>query len=144
MKKRALFYDPNTGLVVARLDYDDEVSTPEPPAGQAMLSLDRPTLEDILEDGAEPLPDYKFVVDGKPLTEAELGADQVNMLLKERAREQRATELAMTDGDIPRPLEDLIDTLVAKGVLSLADLPQKVQEKLERKKALRAEYLALL
>ncbi len=64
MKKRAFFYDASTGRVTGSLDYDEAVSIPAPPDGQAMLSLDRPTFEEIQAgSGIDPgNPDW--VIDG--------------------------------------------------------------------------------
>lgn len=47
--------------------------------------------------------------------------------------------LAETDAKMPRQLEDLIDTLITKGTIVLADLPQAVQDTHTQRKAARAK-----
>jgi hypothetical protein len=47
--------------------------------------------------------------------------------------------LAHTDSGMPRIIEDLIDLLVAKGTITLADLPLAVRDKLAARKELRAK-----
>jgi len=46
-------------------------------------------------------------------------------------------QLSNTDKNIIRVLEDLITILIQKGNISLSDFPQKVQDKLLERKALR-------
>lgn len=53
-------------------------------------------------------------------------------------------ELDSTDGEIPRSLEDLYDTLDAENVLKKDKLPLETQSKLSGKKDKRAAYLALI
>jgi hypothetical protein len=50
-----------------------------------------------------------------------------------------AEELASSDAGMARMTEDLIDTLITKGVISSADLPQMAQDKLNNRKVLRAK-----
>lgn len=47
-------------------------------------------------------------------------------------------EMQALDKKIPRPLEDLIDTLDRLGVMVVPNLPAKAKEAYERKKVLRA------
>lgn len=58
--------------------------------------------------------------------------------LAEREQAQKVAELAATDKDMARVGEDLVDVLLAKGVLDMADLPQTAQDKLADRKAKRA------
>ena len=51
--------------------------------------------------------------------------------------EEVVEQLSSTDKNIIRVLEDLITILVQKGSISLSDFPQKVQDKLLERKALR-------
>lgn len=44
------------------------------------------------------------------------------------------TELSQLDAEFIRVLEDLIDVLLAKGVLRLTDLPPQAMEKLNRRR----------
>lgn len=48
-------------------------------------------------------------------------------------------QLSNTDKNIIRVIEDLITILIQKGVISLSDFPQIVQDKLTARKALRDE-----
>ena len=44
------------------------------------------------------------------------------------------SELQVMDRDVPRGLEDLIDTLVSKNIIKNDDLPTELQDKLTAKK----------
>ena len=48
------------------------------------------------------------------------------------------TELARTDLDFVRVLEDLLDVLFAKGVLLFTELPEEAQAKIMQRRALRS------
>ena len=50
-----------------------------------------------------------------------------------------AEELAASDAGMIRIIEDLTETLIAKGVIAVADLPQFAQDKLNNRKALRVK-----
>jgi hypothetical protein len=52
--------------------------------------------------------------------------------------------LITTDSGMSRTEEDIIDALVAKGVIALADLPEAVQTRYAAKKAARAAYNTVL
>ena len=51
---------------------------------------------------------------------------------------QKVAELQATDKNMARIAEDLIDTLIAKGVITMGDLPQDARDKLTDRKAKRA------
>lgn len=53
------------------------------------------------------------------------------------AEQARAEEFRRADQDYIRVVEDLVDVLVAKGVISLSDLPEAAQEKHQGRKTLR-------
>ena len=55
-----------------------------------------------------------------------------------RDRQDTLRQLAATDAWIPRVCEDVIDTMVANGLLSLSDLPAAAVQKLEERQRLRA------
>lgn len=55
----------------------------------------------------------------------------------EKARIEARIELGQTDGKMPRATEDVIDTLVAEGIVPLGALPVATQQLLARRKALR-------
>lgn len=50
-----------------------------------------------------------------------------------------AEQLAATDADMARITEDLLDTLIGLGVLTMADMSQPAQDKINTRKALRAQ-----
>lgn len=76
-----------------------------------------------------------YVGDDFP-TQAELDAAWI--LCQEEDRVAEITDqLSNTDKNIIRVLEDLITILIQKGGISLSDFPQKVQDKLLERKALR-------
>lgn len=54
-----------------------------------------------------------------------------------------AQELAVTERQMPPVVEDLIDTLVAKGVLKIADLSADTQQLLTQRKAARQKLSEL-
>ena len=61
-----------------------------------------------------------------------------------QAKEQAQTlaELTATDGPFIRTLEDLIETLISKGVITQDDLPGLAADKLKARKDLRAKLNA--
>lgn len=60
---------------------------------------------------------------------------------RQRADEARET-LRASDSDFIRVLEDLIDLLLAKGVIAAGELPEAVRDKLARRAALRDRFRA--
>lgn len=54
-----------------------------------------------------------------------------------RDKMDKSTQLSELDADFIRVLEDLIDVLVAKGVIRLTDLPAEALNKLVRRKQAR-------
>jgi len=61
----------------------------------------------------------------------------------EYQRNQKAAQLSATDEYMPRVTEDLIDALIAKGVITQADLPEAVKTKLTERKTIRTELSVL-
>ena len=53
------------------------------------------------------------------------------------------TALQRTDQNMSRITEDLVDVLVAKGIIALADLPESARGKLENRKELRSKIITL-
>jgi hypothetical protein len=51
----------------------------------------------------------------------------------------RQNELAELDRDFVRVIEDTIELLIAKGLILFTDLPERVQEKLLRRKEVRRQ-----
>lgn len=60
-------------------------------------------------------------------------------LVSEKPRQLAKAELQATDFRMARPMEDLIDLLVASGGVNYANLPQAVRDLIERRKLLRAQ-----
>ncbi len=70
----------------------------------------------------------------------ELGADDPELLdhLAELEREGRLKEsLVITDAEMARVTEDLIETLIEKNVIMLTDLPRPAQEKILERRRMR-------
>ncbi len=55
------------------------------------------------------------------------------------ANQQAANSLDESDQDFVRVLEDVVELLIAKGVILFTDLPQSAQEKIMRRQRLRSE-----
>ena len=55
------------------------------------------------------------------------------------ASQQAANSLDATDQDFVRVLEDVVELLIAKGVILFTDLPASAQEKIMRRQKLRSE-----
>lgn len=51
----------------------------------------------------------------------------------------KAAELAVTDKQIVRVIDDLVTILIQKGVMTLADLPKAVRDKIAERQAIREE-----
>lgn len=77
-------------------------------------------IQDWIADGNTPEPEH---------TPDELTAQE---------QAQKVAELQATDKNMARIAEDLIDTLTAKGVITMGDLPQDARDKLTDRKAKRA------
>ena len=71
-------------------------------------------------------------------TEAEMETAWVDVQA-DIAREEAARELSATDVAMARVVEDLLDVLDAKGVITAKDLPQAAQDKIETRKTLRSK-----
>lgn len=54
-------------------------------------------------------------------------------------KELAMAELAATDKDLARIVEDLIGLLISKGVIAASDLPQSVRDKINNRKELRSK-----
>ena len=76
-------------------------------------------VQDWIAEGNEPDPEF---------TTIELAA---------QVKEAKMAKLAATDKDMARVIEDLVDVLIGKGAISMADLPQDAQDKLAYRKTLR-------
>ena len=57
------------------------------------------------------------------------------------AKWQALQALQLTDAELPRGTEDMIDVLIAKGVIAVTDLPAAAQTRQTNKKAARAAYI---
>lgn len=58
--------------------------------------------------------------------------------------QQAANSLDATDQDFVRVLEDVVELLIAKGVILFTDLPDSAQEKIMRRQKLRSEMAGKL
>jgi len=54
-----------------------------------------------------------------------------------------ADELARTDQDLIRVVEDIVDTLIQKNLILFTDLPEAAQNKLVHRRSLRRSKIAL-
>lgn len=59
------------------------------------------------------------------------------VLQAEKSARDKTRAIAATDVGMPRIVEDLIDLLVSKGLMSLNELPEKAKQKFQARKALR-------
>lgn len=64
-------------------------------------------------------------------------------LTEEAAGSEKQVALRQSDLDIIRVVEDLVDVLLDKKLILLTDLPQPAQEKLMRRKRLRASLASI-
>jgi hypothetical protein len=55
----------------------------------------------------------------------------------------RSDDLARSDQDLIRVVEDIIDTLIEKNVIRFTDLPEAAQDKLVHRRSLRRSKVAL-
>jgi hypothetical protein len=69
---------------------------------------------------------------------AEVVLDDYSLPRRPTAEARAKAALARTDSPAIRIIDDLVETLLAKGVLSETDLPQAAQDKLDARKAARA------
>jgi hypothetical protein len=70
-------------------------------------------------------------------------APEIRHFLSKRLRADQALEtLRASDGDFIRALEDLIDLLLRKKVISLDELPGPVRAKLDQRTSLRETFRA--
>jgi hypothetical protein len=119
------------------------------PGGAAFL-LNQASAEQSLPGGhvmevqGDTLPDLStlWVVGGvlveRDQVNDQTGLDGIAALEAEEAKDEATTALAATDQPLIRALEDLIEALIAKGVITAEDLPSTVSDKLKTRKDLRA------
>ena len=91
---------------------------------------------EVMDDGNGPRVTQWNLPDPQP-TQEELEAAWSATVQGKIAKEGIKRELAGTDKDLPRALEDLIDLQIAKGQILLSELPQSIQNKINNKKTLR-------
>lgn len=78
--------------------------------------------------------------------EEELKADSaelVALLAAQGGGDSRQQELTETDLELVRVIEDLIDLLIDRGVITFTDLPEAAQEKLSKRQSLRLQHRGL-
>jgi hypothetical protein len=71
--------------------------------------------------------------------QANLADPYWGLTTEQRAYAQKLAQIEATDSGFVRVVEDLIDTLVAKGAVALTDLPQAARDKINARKAIREE-----
>ncbi len=90
------------------------------------------------------LPDLtgKWIVGGKLVDIADVTDETALAAIAafetDQAQFQTVVDLAATDAGFIRVAEDLITTLIGKGVVKLTDLPQAAQDKIQSRESLRA------
>ena len=83
---------------------------------------------------------YQYVRDEQDVNKYRLLTDEeirTPDFIAETERQTALQELAQTDVNMPRPLEDIIDVLIAKNTFKKNELPMSVQELHALKKELR-------
>lgn len=86
--------------------------------------------------------DNKYTIEF--ITESEYNDILDNEIKEFNNRTIKFADLAATDKELPRSLEDLWDLLLLKGTIENTDIPANTKIKLDNKKALRAEYNDLI
>lgn len=85
-----------------------------------------PSIEMVEITGLDPMPQEGWLYDGEIFSPSD-GKAAVKRDLAKLDRE----------GSFNRVAEDLIDLLISKGTITLAELPSEAQEKINKRKALR-------
>ena len=75
----------------------------------------------------------------EPGFDEELAADNLELAAYLDGLGQGGSSLSSTDQDFVRVLEDVVELLIAKGVILFTDLPASAQEKIMRRQKLRSE-----
>ena len=57
----------------------------------------------------------------------------------DKVSDAKKEEVAMTDSDYVRVIDDIIDVLITKGTIALTDLPEKAQDKYNERVTLRSQ-----
>ena len=97
-----------------------------------MLYVERDANGAVIAVHAEPTPDAQEEL---PLGHPEL----INFLAQGNASDEVRQRLFASDFDMARITEDLIQTLIEKGVFNFTDLPDNAQEKLRSRRNLRGQ-----
>ena len=85
-------------------------------------------------DGVLTLPDVT-----QEAADAALSAYDHKVELARRGRDEAKADLVASDLPLIRGIEDIIDTLAAKGLITRADLPAVLLDKIGHRKALRTK-----
>jgi len=70
-------------------------------------------------------------------------ADELQRYLRRLAADGTGSDLAQSDQEMIRVVEDIIDTLIEKNLIRFTDLPEAVQNKLVHRRSLRRSKVAL-
>ena len=101
-----------------------------------MLYVERDANGTVVAVHAEPTPDAQ--------EELPLGhPDLIDFLAQGNASDEVRQRLFASDFDMARITEDLIQTLIDKGVFNFTDLPDEAQEKLRQRRVLRGQLGSL-
>ena len=112
-----------------------------------MNIISRKPLSIIIESGQEipyNLGNWPEKSPGQPYRKSEVLWDGSKVVLKTQAQlgsDEAAKALPATDAKMPRALEDHVDLLISKGLVSIKDYPEKFQEIYNLKKELRSQIL---
>jgi len=105
--------------------------------------VDHPTKGTWLPVVDEPFPDYDPETQKLGPVQYRIKAGDITRfrevinLTPDEIAERVRMKLEDADGKMARVVEDLVDALVAKGVITLSDLPQEAQDKIAERNALR-------
>ncbi len=101
-----------------------------------MLYVERDANGAVVAVHAEPTPDaHEELPLGHP--------DLIEFLAQGDASDEVRQRLFASDFDMARITEDLIQTLIDKGVFNFTDLPDNAQEKLRQRRVLRGQLGSL-
>ncbi len=101
-----------------------------------MLYVERDATGTVVAVHSEPTPDAQ--------EELPLGhPDLIDFLAQGNASDEVRQRLFASDFDMARITEDLIQTLIDKGVFNFTDLPDNAQEKLRLRRVLRGQLGSL-
>ncbi len=130
---RERWVHPQTGEVYGRGDYSNPTKLAEIGA-IPLTEEDAPHADADVQDGTT----LVVAPDGKSATRTHLWRSKTAEEIATAAKALAERTLAASDLGMARVVEDLITTLVAKGVIATADLPTAAKAKLDARADLRS------